>query len=176
MDKIQVIVGLGSCGIAAGAAKVYNEIEKIKEADNLDFVLKKTSCIGMCFKEPLVEIKDDTGSYLYGEVDTKKIDAILESHIIKSIPLKDYLVYSDVIETPDSKYFKGQVKIALRNCGYIDPESIEEYEARKGYQAIKKIAEEKISCQDVIKIVIDSGLRGRGGGRISDRIKVEICK
>ncbi len=171
MDKIQVIVGLGSCGIAAGAAKVYNEIEKIKEADNLDFVLKKTSCIGMCFKEPLVEIKDDTGSYLYGEVDTKKIDAILESHIIKSIPLKDYLVYSDVIETPDSKYFKGQVKIALRNCGYIDPESIEEYEARKGYQAIKKIAEEKISCQDVIKIVIDSGLRGRGGGGFPTGLK-----
>ncbi len=171
MDKIQVIVGLGSCGIAAGAAKVYNEIERIKEADNLDFVLKKTSCIGMCFKEPLVEIKDDTGSYLYGEVDTKKIDAILESHIIKSIPLKDYLVYSDVIETPDSKYFKGQVKIALRNCGYIDPESIEEYEARKGYQAIKKIAEEKISCQDVIKIVIDSGLRGRGGGGFPTGLK-----
>jgi len=171
MNKIQVIVGLGSCGIAAGAAKVYNEIERIKEADNLDFVLKKTSCIGMCFKEPLVEIKDDTGSYLYGEVDTKKIDAILESHIIKSIPLKDYLVYSDVIETPDSKYFKGQVKIALRNCGYIDPESIEEYEARKGYQAIKKIAEEKISCQDVIKIVIDSGLRGRGGGGFPTGLK-----
>ncbi len=171
MDKIQVIVGLGSCGIAAGAAKVYSEIERIKEADNLDFELKKTSCIGMCFKEPLVEIKDETGSYLYGEVDTKKIDEILDSHIKKLTPFKDYLVYSDVIETPDSKYFKGQVKIALRNCGYIDPESIDEYEARMGYKAMKKIADEKISCQDVIKIVMDSGLRGRGGGGFPTGLK-----
>jgi len=171
MSKTQVVVGLGSCGIAAGAGKVYDEIARIKEADNLDFELKKTSCIGMCFREPLVEIKDESGSYLYGNVNIKKINDIIEKHIVNFSPVKDYIVYSDVFLAPDNKYFDGQVKIALRDCGYIDPEVIEEYEARNGYEAIKKIANEHISCQDVIKTIIDSGLRGRGGGGFPTGLK-----
>lgn len=171
MSKTQVVVGLGSCGIAAGAGKVYDEIARIKEADNLDFELKKTSCIGMCFREPLVEIKDESGSYLYGNVNIKKINDIIEKHIVNFSPVKDYIVYSDVFIAPDNKYFDGQVKIALRDCGYIDPEVIEEYEARNGYEAIKKIANGHISCQDVIKTIIDSGLRGRGGGGFPTGLK-----
>lgn len=169
--KTQVIVGLGSCGLAAGAGKVYDEINRIKEADGLDFELKKTSCIGMCFREPLVEIIDDTGSYLYGDVDVKKVDEIIDKHILQYSPVKEYLVKSDVVETPYKDYFDGQVKIVLRNCGYIDPESIEEYEQRGGYEAIKKIAREKISVHDVIKTVLDSGLRGRGGGGFPTGLK-----
>ncbi len=69
MKTKQVIVGLGSCGIAAGANKVYEKIKALKEAENLDIELKKTSCVGMCFREPLVEVIDETGSYLYGEID-----------------------------------------------------------------------------------------------------------
>lgn len=171
MFKTQVIVGLGSCGIAAGAGKVYDEIERIREADNLDFELKKTSCIGMCYKEPLVEIKDESGSYLYGNVDVKKIDDIIDKHIVNFSPVKDYIVYSDVIEGTEKKYFDGQVKITLRNCGFIDPESIDDFESRNGYKAIKKIAEENISCQDVIKMIMDSGLRGRGGGGFPTGLK-----
>jgi NADH-quinone oxidoreductase subunit F len=171
MEKAQVIVGLGSCGLAAGAGKVYEEIARIKEADNLDFELKKTSCVGMCFREPLVEVIDESGSYLYGEVDVKKIDEIIEKHVVNLSPIPEYIVKSDKFETPFKEYFDGQVKIALRNCGYIDPESIEEYEARKGYQAIKKIANEKISVHDVIKTVLDSGLRGRGGGGFPTGLK-----
>ena len=59
---------------------------------------------------------------------------------------------------------QAQVKIVLRNCGYMDPESIDEYEAREGYQALQKIAKEKISRADIIQTILDSGLRGRGGG------------
>ena len=66
MEKIKVIVGLGSCGIAAGGNKVYQTIEKLKKAENIDFNLDSTSCIGMCFREPLVEVIDETGTYLYG--------------------------------------------------------------------------------------------------------------
>jgi NADH-quinone oxidoreductase subunit F len=171
MDKTRVIVGLGSCGIAAGAGKVYDELLKIKETDNLDIEIKKTSCIGMCFREPLVEIIDETGSYLYGDVDVKKIDEIIDKHIVKFSPIKDYVVMSDQFDTPDRTYLDGQVKITLRNCGYIDPESIEDYESRKGYESIKKIVNEKISCIDVIKLVIDSGLRGRGGGGFPTGLK-----
>ncbi len=171
MAQTKVIVGLGSCGIAAGAGKVYEELQRIKEADNLDFELKKTSCIGMCFKEPLVEIIDETGSYMYGEVDAKKADEIVEKHIVNFTPVNEYIVKSDVIETKFNNYFDGQVKIALRNCGYIDPENIDEYESRGGYQAIKKIAGEKIGVQDVIKSILDSGLRGRGGGGFPTGLK-----
>jgi NADH-quinone oxidoreductase subunit F len=171
MEKAQVIVGLGSCGLAAGAGKVYDEIKRIKQADNLDFDLKKTSCIGMCFREPLVEIIDDSGSYLYGDVDVKKIDEIIDKHIVNMSPIPDYIVKSEKFETPYKDYFDGQVKITLRNCGCIDPESIEEYEARKGYRAIKKIANDRISVHDVIKTVLDSGLRGRGGGGFPTGLK-----
>lgn len=171
MEKPKVIVGLGSCGIAAGAGKVYDELLRIKEADNLDFELKKTSCIGMCFKEPLVEIIDESGSYLYGEVDIKKIDEIVDKHLTKFSPINEWVVKSDVFETKDKEYFDGQVKITLRNCGNIDPESLEDYEARNGYEAMKKIASERISGQDVIKMILESGLRGRGGGGFPTGLK-----
>lgn len=171
MEKVQVIVGLGSCGLAAGAGKVYDEIVKIKEADNLDFELKKTSCIGMCFKEPLVEVIDETGAYLYGEVNVKKIDEIIDKHIVKFSPIPEYIVKSEKYGTQYREYFEGQVKITLRNCGNIDPESIDEYEARNGYDAIKKITNEKIGVKEVIKTVLDSGLRGRGGGGFPTGLK-----
>ncbi|MBN2682750.1 MAG: 4Fe-4S binding protein [Bacteroidales bacterium] len=164
MGKTQVIVGLGSCGIAAGANKIYNKIAAVKEAEKLDFELKKTSCIGMCYREPLVEIIDENGSYLYGDVDEKRIIEILEEHINKNNPVKEYVVYTDQFDAPEKNYFDGQVKIALRNCGFIDPDHIEEYEAKGGYIALKKIAGEKLSSEQIIQTVLDSGIRGRGGG------------
>ncbi|MEI7483174.1 MAG: NADH-quinone oxidoreductase subunit NuoF [Ignavibacteriota bacterium] len=171
MSQTKIIVGLGSCGLAAGAGKVYDELLRIREADNLDFELKKTSCIGMCFKEPLVEIIDESGNYLYGEVDVKRADEIIEKHIVNFTPVKEYLVKSDVIETKFGEYFDGQVKIALRNCGCMDPENIDEYESRGGYEAVKKIVNEKIGVHDVIKSILDSGLRGRGGGGFPTGLK-----
>jgi NADH-quinone oxidoreductase subunit F len=171
MANTKVIVGLGSCGIAAGAGKVYDELLRIREADNLDFELKKTSCIGMCFKEPLVEIIDDTGSYLYGEVDIKKADEILEKHIQNFSPIKEYIVKSDKYESVYKNYFDGQVKITLRNCGNINPESIDDYEESGGYEAIKKIGNERISANEIIKTILDSGLRGRGGGGFPTGLK-----
>ncbi len=171
MDKPKVIVGLGSCGLAAGAGKVYDEIKRIKEADGLDFDLAKTSCVGMCFNEPLVEIIDETGSYLYGKVDIPKVDEIIEKHIVKFSPIKEYVVQSDKFKTKDSQFIDGQVRIALRNCGQMDPESIDEYETRNGYESIKKILDEKMSTDDVIKTVLDSGLRGRGGAGFPTGLK-----
>jgi NADH-quinone oxidoreductase subunit F len=171
MENTQVIVGLGSCGIAAGAAKTYDKLLALKKADKLSFELKKTSCIGMCFREPLVEIIDNTGKYLYGNVDESKVIEIVERHIKNQEPVKELVVKSDLFDTPDSYFFENQVKIALRNCGMIDPEFIEEYEARDGYQAVKKLVNENFSCEDIITSVIDSGLRGRGGGGFSTGMK-----
>ncbi len=159
-----VTVGLGSCGIAAGAGKTYEKIKALKEADHLDFELKKTSCIGMCYREPLVEITDETGTYLYGDVTGERAIEVIEKHIHQKEPLREYIVHSDLFEAAETDFLASQVKIVLRNCGYMDPESIGEYEALNGYEAIKKIAAEKIPGDKVIQTILDSGLRGRGGG------------
>jgi NADH-quinone oxidoreductase subunit F len=176
MTKPKVIVGLGSCGLAAGAAKVYDEIKRIKEADGLEFDLGKTSCIGMCFNEPLVEIIDESGSYLYGKVDINKADEIIEQHIVKYSPVKEYVVKSDTFQTEDAQFLDRQIRIALRNCGHIDPESLEEYEERNGYKSVKKIIDEKIDPEQVIRTVIDSGLRGRGGAGFTTGMKWKFAR
>jgi len=171
MEPSKVVVGLGSCGIAAGGNKVYQKIHSLKEADHLDFFLDKTSCIGMCYREPLVEVIDEAGSWLYGDVDEKKAIEIINQHVLNHSPVKEYLVKSDLFETGEESFFKGQVKIALRDCGYINPERIEEYEERDGYLALKKIQSEKIPQEAIIQSILDSGLRGRGGGGFSTGLK-----
>ncbi len=169
--KKQIIVGLGSCGIAAGAAKVYDKISQLIEIENLDVDLKQTSCIGMCYKEPLVEIIDDTGRYLYGDITEDKVGVLIGNHIEKGEPIKELIVDSDLYKGSETGFFDGQVKIALRNCGYMDPESIDEAKHRKAYQAIEKIANDRMQAEDVIQTVFDSGIRGRGGGGFPTGLK-----
>ncbi|MGM0648397.1 MAG: NADH-quinone oxidoreductase subunit NuoF [Bacteroidota bacterium] len=169
--KKRVTVGLGSCGIAAGADKVYKKIEALQKAENLDIELRKTSCVGMCYNEPLVEIEDENGYYMYGHIDERKIVEVLEDHVNHDNPVKDYVVLSDLYTTKDQQYLDGQVKIALRNCGYMDPESIEEAEQRLAYQAIKTLLASQPSSEAIIEEILDSGLRGRGGGGFSTGLK-----
>ncbi|MFC2104573.1 NADH-ubiquinone oxidoreductase-F iron-sulfur binding region domain-containing protein [Bacteroidota bacterium] len=164
MEKTKVLIGLASCGIAAGANKVYDKLKALQEVDKLDIELKKTGCIGMCYREPLVEVIDESGSYLYGEINEEKAVEIFDKHLKQNEPVKDYVVKSDFFKSKDDNFWNGQVKIALRNCGVIDPENIEEYEEQGGYKAIRNILEGKISEEQVIKTVLDSGIRGRGGG------------
>jgi len=171
MTKTTVTVGLGSCGIAAGAGKTYEKIKAMKDTEKLDFVLKKTSCIGMCYREPLVEIEDESGTYIYGDVTEGRAIEVIEKHINQKDPIRDYIVYSDLFDAPENNFINSQVKIVLRNCGYMDPESIEEYEAREGYKAISKIAEGKIARMEVIQTILDSGIRGRGGGGFPTGLK-----
>jgi len=171
MTNTTVTVGLGSCGIAAGAGKTFEKIKAMKETEKLDFILKKTSCIGMCYREPLVEIKDESGTYLYGDVTEGRAIEVIEKHINQKDPIRDYIVYSDLFDAPENNFLESQVKIVLRNCGYMDPESIEEYENRQGYKAIGKIADGKIPRMEVIQTILDSGIRGRGGGGFPTGLK-----
>lgn len=171
MATTKVLVGLASCGIAAGAGKVFDTIRGLKESDGLDFELQRTGCVGMCYREPLVEVIDDSGSYLYGEVDAEKALDIINKHVRNHEPVRDYIVRTDLFSSVDDDFWNGQVKIALRNCGVIDPESIEDYLKLDGYQAIRKIASGGISREDVIQKILDSGLRGRGGGGFSTGMK-----
>ncbi len=176
MSQTTVIVGLGSCGLAAGAGKTYDEFHRIKETDKLDFEIKKTSCVGMCFREPLVEIIDDTGKYLYGNIDAGRVDEIIEKHIRNFSPVPEYLIESEKYRSADAGFFDGQVKIALRNCGHMDPESIEEYEARNGYAAMRKISNQNLNPDAVIQTVLESGIRGRGGGGFPTGMKWKFAR
>ncbi|HDR89946.1 MAG TPA: NADH-quinone oxidoreductase subunit NuoF [Bacteroidetes bacterium] len=175
-DQPRVIVGLGSCGIAAGAARVYEKIRNFRNAEHLSFSLEKTSCVGMCYREPLVEIIDETGSYLYGNIDENRALEVIERHIVRHDPVREYMVRTDLFRTVDLDFLEGQVKIALRNCGLIDPEDITQYENRGGYEAIAKISREKISPEKVIGEIMDSGLRGRGGGGFPTGLKWRFAR
>lgn len=156
---MKIRIGLGSCGIAAGAKKVKQAVEQEIAAAGLDLTVQQTGCIGMCYNEPLLDIIDDNGkTYTYGHVTEQIVKTIFAEHLKNGRPVEKYLVATT--EKPND-FLSGQVRVALRNCGLIDPEQIDDYTDRGGYQALKQA----ISMSDlkVIEEIKISGLRGRGG-------------
>jgi NADH-quinone oxidoreductase subunit F len=151
-------VGLGSCGIAAGALDVYNHLGKGLRDDENNFQLSQTSCIGLCFAEPIVEVHNSKGRTVYGNVDIKFADKIIEGLSKGELPEENRVLEDE----NTARYLKRQVKFALKNCGIIDPESIDEYIERDGYKALKKAVNE-MAPEEIIDIMKDSGLKGRGG-------------
>ena len=171
MEKPKIIVGLGSCGIAAGASKTYDKLKAFQDEHQLEFELARTSCIGMCYKEPLVEIQDAAGSIIYGDMTEDKVLDVVLDHLTKGIRNAEMAVKAEDMPTHEDSFFDGQVKIALRNCGYMDPESIDEAIQHDAYKAISGILKENRPQLDVIQTLIDSGLRGRGGGGFPTGLK-----
>ncbi|WP_462281627.1 NADH-quinone oxidoreductase subunit NuoF [Salinivirga cyanobacteriivorans] len=171
MENLQVTVDVGSSGIAAGAGKVHTHLQNIIKQDQLPIDLQQTSGIGMCYKEPLVEVKDADGTYLYGDMTPDLIEDVLHSHLKLNVPLEKYVVHTANFDTPHNAFMNDQTRIALRHCGVIDPERIEEYEAQGGYQAIKHLFNNNVEPAKVIQTIIDSGLRGRGGGGFPTGLK-----
>lgn len=154
---MQIKIGLGSCGIASGAKKVAEAIQAGLQERQLPIKLERTGCIGMCFAEPLVEVIDDAGThFLYSAMTAEKVPAILD-HIAGGQAANDLLLDEDSL-----KFLQGQTRIALRNCGVIDPEDINQYMAAGGYQAFQKCLT-SLSPEQVIETIKVSGLRGRGG-------------
>jgi NADH-quinone oxidoreductase subunit F len=171
----KITVGLGTCGISAGGEKVYSALKDEIKKHNLNITLAETGCIGMCYREVLVEISNGNGCrYIYGEITPDKINKIIEEHIIKDNPVNEWLVKGPAPLTDDS-FFHKQKRIVLRNCGLIDPGSIEEYMTCDGYKAIEKVIKE-YSPEEVISIVEKSGLRGRGGGGFLTGLKWKFCR
>ena len=156
MENTRVFVGLGSCGIAAGAQDIYDYMEPGLKEQNMD--LEVTSCVGMCYAEPIVEVEHAGTRRRYGYVNKKFADELLESVKTGIFPDKNLIA-----ESEDGKeYLDRQVKIVLKNCGIINPESIEEYIEADGYKALEKCVKE-YKPEEVVSIVKESGLKGRGG-------------
>jgi len=155
---MRILVGQGSCGNAAGAQKVFDSLESSLRSNGIDANLLSTGCIGACYLEPIVEVISDEGAkYTYVKVNAEKAALIAQKHLIGGRPVEEMLMPDQ-----DKKTLESQTKIALRNCGVINPEDIEEYIAFGGYAAAKKCIAETDPV-GVIDIIKESGLRGRGG-------------
>lgn len=153
---MRIAVGQGSCGIAAGAGKVYNAIENTLEDKS---VLSITGCIGMCFLEPIVDVYDDEEN-LHRLVKVSENDA---ERIVKAAETNDFSELEDITITEDDEMFLSQqTRIALRHCGIINPEKIEDYTKCDGYKAIEKVLK-TMTPEEVIEEIKVSGLAGRGG-------------
>jgi len=155
---MKIVVGQGSCGIAAGAEQVYNSISAAM-ADSDSFTLGITGCIGMCYLEPIVDIYD-------GDALVKRLVRVAAKDgevIVSAVRSGDLSALSALEISEEDEQFLGlQTRIALRNCGLIDPNDIEAYIARGGYEAIKKALSD-MSPEGVIEEIKVSGLAGRGG-------------
>jgi NADH-quinone oxidoreductase subunit F len=172
-----IAVGLGSCGIAAGAQGVLEALTNELKKRNLTVKLKQVGCMGLCFREVLVEVQGipPGRKILYGNVTPDMIERIIEQHVIEGKPVKEWIVIDSGRKTADSDFLTKQQRIVLRNCGAIDPEEIDEYIAGGGYKAMKK-ALESMTPEAVIEEVKTSGLRGRGGAGFSTGQKWEFAR
>ena len=156
---MKIIVGEGSCGIAAGAGKVYDELQALLQPGE-DITLGVTGCIGMCFLEPIVDIRNEKKELVRRLVHVRPEDAETIVSALRSGDLSrlDGLTIQD----EDAAFLSAQTRIALRRCGVIDPTSIDEYLAEGGYEALKKVLT-TMTPEQVIEEIKISGLAGRGG-------------
>jgi len=170
---VQIRVAMATCGIASGARAVMNTfIEKI-EKEKIPAVVTQGGCMGYCYAEPTVEVKiPGKDPVVFGYVDSNVAIDIIDKYILKGELLDGIIPVNYQTFNEDSKTQK-QIRIALRNCGFIDPENIDEYIARDGYEALGNILTEMTPAQ-AIDIMKKSGLRGRGGGGFPTGLKWEI--
>jgi len=196
-DSTKVLFGMASCGIAAGAKAAFEKaLAEFPQGNGIQ--LSQTGCLGFCEVEPLIEIAQaGRPRIIYQNITEDKIVDVIHSYLEKDFKKKKWILgqvrdprslMEDQVENPvreidpiekipfleDTPFYQNQVKIAMRNCGYIDPDCIEEYIARGGYFAFfRALFDHK--PEEVIQIVKDSGLRGRGGGGFSAGVKWATC-
>ncbi len=195
-DVTKVNIGMAICGIIAGAQASFEKAAKEFPGNN-GVSINQTGCIGFCEMEPLVEILgngqprviyknitedkilDAIQDYMEGTFNKKRIlgqmrdpRSLLEGDIQN--PVADVTPLEGIPFLEDIPFYNKQVKIVLRNCGYIDPDSIEEYIARDGYSAFFHALYE-LEPSEIVSSIKKSGLRGRGGGGFPTGIKWETC-
>ncbi len=195
-DSYKVNIGMASCGIAAGAEAAYKKAIDQYPGDN-GIHICQTGCIGFCEEEPLVEILatgrprviykhitedkiiDAIGGYQAGDFNKKWIlgqmrdpRSLVEDRLPN--PLEDVVPIDGIPILEDIPFYGAQVKVAMRNCGYIDPDVIEEYIAKRGYLAFLRALHE-VKPSEILQVVKASGLRGRGGGGFPTGIKWATC-
>ncbi|MGN0538596.1 MAG: NADH-ubiquinone oxidoreductase-F iron-sulfur binding region domain-containing protein [Candidatus Fimenecus sp.] len=153
---MKIAVGQGSCGIAAGAMKAYDELKN--KLDLSKHELTVTGCIGMCYLEPIVDVYDNDELHRFVKVSKESAEKIA-----KAVNCGDFSSVKDLeISDEDKQFLEKQTRIALRHCGVINPEKIEDYLNGDGYKALSKVLT-LMTPEEVIEEIKISGLAGRGG-------------
>ncbi len=180
MIRSHVLICGGTGCNSSGSAHLETALEKELTAKGIQDEIKivKTGCFGLCALGPVMIVYPE-GTF-YSRVQVNDIPEIVEEHLLKG-RIVDRLVYNDAAEGEthatslnDTAFYKKQKRVALRNCGVINPEIIDEYIAVDGYQALGKCLTE-LSREDVINILKESGLRGRGGGGFPTAMKWQFA-
>lgn len=176
--RAHVLVCCGTGCTSSNSEKIIEEFEKSLAKNKLDKEVKivRTGCFGLCAEGPIVVVYPE-GS-MYTMVRPEDVKEIVEEHLLKGRIVKRLLAGNkeaeDVTKSLDNvDFFKRQKRVALRNCGVINPESIDEYIAFDGYKALGKVLTE-MSPEEVIETIKKSGLRGRGGGGFPTGLKWEF--
>ena len=181
MTKIKThVLCCGGTGCKASASdEIIATFERILKEKGLQDEVQviRTGCFGFCEKGPIVKMLPD--NTFYTQVKPEDVEKIVNEHIIKGRKVTDllYLDPENKQHVSDSKhmgFYKKQLRIALRNCGFINPEDIDEYISRGGYEAIAKVLGE-MTPQQVIDEITKSGLRGRGGAGFPTGVKWGLC-
>ena len=184
MIRSHVLICGGTGCTSSGSIAIQKAFEDNIAAFGLSEEVKvvQTGCFGLCALGPVVIVYPD-GTF-YSRVEADDVKEIVEEHLLKGRKV-ERLIYSDTgadsvvedktaVALSDTAFYKSQNRVVLRNCGVIDPESIEEYIAMDGYAALGKVLTE-MKPEDVIQVIKDSGLRGRGGGGFPTGFKWSLC-
>ncbi len=175
-----VLVCGGTGCTSSGSPKIIAKLEEEFAAKGLTDKVQivKTGCFGLCERGPIMIVYPE-GSF-YSRVDVEEIPRIVDEHLIGGNPVKEFL-YEETVDGDNIKaleetdFYKKQHRVALRNCGVINPECIDEYIGRDGYKALGKVLT-SMTPEDVIQTILDSGLRGRGGGGFPTGMKWKLAR
>ena len=175
-----VLVCGGTGCTSSGSPKLIAKLEEEFAAKGLTEKVQivKTGCFGLCERGPILIVYPE-GSF-YSRVELDEVSRIVDEHLIGGNPVKEFL-YEETVDGDNIKsleetsFYNKQMRVALRNCGVINPESIDEYVGRDGYAALGKVLKE-MTPEDVIQTILDSGLRGRGGGGFPTGMKWKLAR
>ena len=168
MYRSHVLVCGGTGCTSSGSQQIIDVLKKEIKAAGLENEIEvvKTGCFGLCALGPIMIVYPE-GTF-YSMVQEKDIPEIVSEHLVKG-RIVSRLVYDETVtengikSLQDTAFYSKQHRVALRNCGVISPENIEEYIGTGGYEALGKVLTE-MTPEEVIQTILDSGLRGRGGG------------
>ncbi len=180
MYRSHVLICGGTGCSSSGSAKIYSEMESEIKKHGLEEEVKvvQTGCFGLCALGPIMIVYPE--GCFYSRVTVEDVPEIVSEHLLKGrivtrLLYKETVTENGIKSLNETNFYKKQHRVALRNCGVINPENIEEYIARDGYEALGKVLTE-MTPEEVIDVVLKSGLRGRGGAGFPTGRKWQLAR